>query len=257
MLISCSRLFSKPKSLSVLLSLLLISCIGRIESKELLDSAITDAGSHDLVSYFDFKQNKVESVADGLSIHSLYSSNWTSFLVLGVDKTGRIVHMKLGVPRPLLDDEKVTTRGRDIVKSFVLASANDADRPKLKELADEIYVRGLDLQPIKEEPKAVKGNRKMLAFKVGKGPLNNGDNAIFLEAIPKLSAQPTDLFDAVMGRKQNVGRVFKNCRIGFANDEMKGAKTAIKLLWCESWDEQYYAAHSKTSNSKAQDTGKN
>ena len=233
-------------SLLVTLAVLL-PLAGPALADALLDSKFADAASHDFISYFGFARTKTTKEANGNTTHLYYSSSWTSSLLLTVAKDGRIVHMKLGVPRPLIDDEKVTTRGRDIVKSFVMASAIGGDLSTLKELADEIYVRGLDLQPIQtEQSKASNpGVPKLQAYKIGKGPLVNGDNAIFLAQLPKLSPTPSPLFLVISGKSDSLGRAYKNCRLAFINDNMKASKSAIPLLWSESWDEAYWQSINK------------
>jgi hypothetical protein len=205
------------------------------------------ASSNDFISYFEFVENNVvENRTIGLTEHSYYSKSWTCTLTISVDRAKRVVHMKLGVPRPLIDDPNVSTRGRDIVKSFVLASAIDEDVPALKRLADEIYVRGLDLQPINlDTSKAKVGTNPnqtsahMQAYKVGKGPLTNGDNAIFLESWPKLAAKPSEQFEAFIGKRPRSEDVLQNCRLSFANEVMPGA-SSMKVLWLHSWDENFW-----------------
>lgn len=220
----------------------------------LLDSTLKKVWAHDFVSYFGFEEKSIiPHRAQGLTEHSFYSKNWTSTLVLAVDRAKRVVHMKLAVPRPLIDDESVCTRGRDIVKSFVLASAIDEDVSPLDHLADEIYVRGLDLHPIKAgagaslQPlkAAAKTNLQqaqsthMQAYKIGKGPLTNGDNAIFLSSIPKLAAKESDLFAVFIGKRARAEKVLQNCRISFSNEMMPGSKS-MRVLWCETWDENFW-----------------
>lgn len=213
----------------------------------LLDSTLKYALANDFMSYFGFTETKSANGTAGLIDHFYYSKTWTSSLILSVNKSMRVVHMKLGVPRPLLDDEKVCTRGRDIVKSFVLASAVGPDIDALKGLADEIYVRGLDLQPINLNPGAAADSKKplprMQAYKIGKGPLANGDDAIFLPEMPRLSPRASDLFEAVAGKKSNAGQIYQNCRIAFMNEDLPAARSAIKLLWCDAWDEAYLKAN--------------
>lgn len=216
-------------------------------AEALLNSKIADAPSHDFISYFGFKKTKTTPIANGCVDHLFYSGNWTCSLLITVAKDGRIVHMKLGVPRPLIDDEKVTSRGRDIVKSFVMASAIGPDLTPLKDLADEIYVRGLDLQPIKQGNPSEGGKSvpQLQAYKIGKGPLENGDNAIFLAQLPRLTPNPSPLFQVIIGKNDSLGRAYKNCRLAFINDNLKATKSAIQLLWCESWDEPYWLSLNK------------
>jgi len=216
-------------------------------AETVLGATLTDAASHDFIDYFGFKDNKLELGKDGLFHHYLYSTSWTSFLVLGLDSHARIVHMKLGVPRPLIDDEAVTTRGRDIVKSFLLAAELPEDKSNLERLADEIYVRGLDLQAIKLDEKTIErmgANAKgMQAFKVGRGPLSNGDNAIFLKQIPQLDPKPSIVFETVIGRIPHTTLALKRCNISIVNTELRSGKSPIKIMWCEIWDGQYFQAH--------------
>ncbi len=215
-------------------------------AEALLDSPFKDAGKHDFVSYFAFKENKSEK-RGGLLNHFYYSKSWTSSLVLSEDKNNKIVHMKLSLPRPLIDDEKVCTRGRDLVKSFVLASALAEDLPALKELADEIYIRGLELTPINNDgSEAVQKDKsvpRLQAYKVGKGPVANGDNAIFLSSTPQLPPKASPLFEVVAGKSESLGRVYKKCRLAFINQKM--SKSGIQLLLCETWDEAYFQAQLK------------
>ena len=212
----------------------------------LLDCSLRYIAGQDFISYFGFADNGTASSADGLSEHSYYSKTWTCSLILSMNKNNRVVHLKLGVPRPLIDDAKVCTRGRDIVKSFIMASAIGQDVSVLKNLADEIYVRGLDLQPIKTNVKAPAANHNsglpMQAYKIGKGPLASGDDAIFLSEMPGLSAQPSELFQAIMGKRERAGQIYQNCRLAFTNENMPGAKGSMKLLWCDSWDEAFWKA---------------
>jgi hypothetical protein len=216
-----------------------------VEANALLDSLLKNATSHDFVAYFDFAENKTLARPDGLVVHNYYSKVWTCSLVLSVDKNGRVVHMRLGVPRPLIDDAQISTRGRDIVKSFLLASALGDDVEKMQALADEIYIRGLDLQPISISTKAAEksSGHKMHAYKVGKGPLSNGDNAIFLAKLPDLSAKPSSAFDCFAGKIPSASLFFKNCRLSFSNDNMTAARGSIRILWCETWDEAYSKMH--------------
>lgn len=226
------------------LLLLLIVASAKADAP-LLDSTLKKAQSNDFISYFEFAENNVvENRTIGLTEHSYYSKSWTSTLTISLDRAKRVVHMKLGVPRPLIDDPDVSTRGRDIVKSFVLASAIDEDMPALKRLADEIYVRGLDLQPINLDASKSKGQSKqssvnMQAYKVGKGPLSNGDDAIFLESLPKFASKPSEQFETVMGKRPRSEIVLQNSRISFANEIMPGANS-LKVLWLHSWDENFW-----------------
>jgi hypothetical protein len=218
-------------------------CHTSANADALLDTTLKKAAAHDFIKYFEFAEtNVVPNPNIGLSEHSYYSKSWTCTLTISVDRANRVVHMKLGVPRPLIDDEKVTTRGRDIVKSFVLASAIDEDVAPLKHLADEIYVRGLDLQPIKLDTKngaKAPQSAHMQAFKVGKGPLSNGDNAIFLESLPKLTPKPSEPFEAFSGKRPRAEDVLQNCRLSFANEIMPGSNS-MKVLWIHSWDENFW-----------------
>lgn len=257
MFVNCSRAYSGIHAV-LLCSLLSCSCYAPAFANSLLDSLLKNANSHDFVSYFDFAENKTVKRDDGLTDHSYYSKVWTCFLVLSVDNNGRVVHMKLGVPRPLIDDENVCTRGRDIVKSFVLASAIGQDIPKLKVLADEIYVRGLDLHAIKVDPKKVDPHDSpphMQAYKIGKGPLSNGDSAIFLAQMPKLAPKPSELFEGFMGKRPKIRQIYQNCRLAFMNDDMNVSKSQMKLLWCDTWDESYFKAHSIGSPNRGKNNG--
>ena len=216
-----------------------------VEANALLDSLLKHASSHDFVAYFDFAQNKTLARPDGLIDHNYYSKVWTCFLVLSVDSNGRVVHMRLGVPRPLIDDAQVSTRGRDIVKSFLLASALGEDIAKMQALSDEIYVRGLDLQPINISTRAAEksSGQKMHAYKVGKGPLSNGDNAIVLPKLPVLSAKASPIFECFAGKIPTAIFFFKNCRLSLSNDNMTAARGSMRILWCETWDEAYAKLH--------------
>lgn len=232
---------------------LLVGCAYSSPAAPVLTGSITDAASHDFISYFGFKENKTEVVKDGFTNHYFYSPAWTCSLILSVDNRARIVHMKLGVPRPLLDDESVTTRGRDIVKSFILTADLKDDHTVLNNLAEEIYVRGLDLQPIRLDKKTQSemgaAATRLQAFKVGRGPIESGDNAIFLSKLPHLSTHPSDLFETVMGRSPRAEKVYKNCRVAFLNEDMKFSKQPIRLLWCEIWALPPFSAASRASSS--------
>lgn len=241
-------IFSFPKISILILLFLTMSAAGDLRAAPLLDSDYKSAEKHDFISYFAFKKTKTQAGPFGLQDQHYYSAAWTSSLLLSVDKTGQIVHMKLGVPRALLDDEKLCTRGRDIVKSFVLANATAADQAPLKELADEIYLRGLHLQEIKDARASFERQgpgKNFKAYKVGKGSLSSGDNAIFLEKLPDFKGEPSPLFQVVAGKDDSLGRVYKNCRLAFINDGLKGKKSSLPLLWCESWQEAFWQRESK------------
>jgi hypothetical protein len=241
----CSRIFSLLPVFTC--ALLVFICAQPALADGLLDSSLKNAVSHDFLSYFGFAETSTAGGTAGLTDHFYYSKTWTCSLILSVNKSGRVVRMKLGVPRPLFDDPKVCTRGRDIVKSFVLASAIGQDTDALSNLADEIYVRGLDLQPIKVNPGSAaepgKNMPKMQAYKIGKGLLASGDDAIFLPALPRLAATPSQLFEVAAGKFPTAGQIYRNCRLTLSNQDMQGAQAAMRLLWCETWDEAWYQAH--------------
>lgn len=208
-------------------------------AEALLSSKFQDAGAHDFVSYFGFKlKNKQECsvTAPGCTMYEYYSESFTARLLLSV-RAARIFAMKLTIPRVLIDDEKVTTRGRDIVKSFVLASAIGDDNASLKKIADEIYVRGLVLTPIQPPDAGVRSHNNvpmLQAYKVGKGPVSNGDNAIFLPQLPRLNQTPSPLFIVFSGKQDSIGYAGRHCKLIFTNDNFGNKKNLIPTFSCES-----------------------
>ena len=224
---------------------LFASCLS-VSAEALLDSNYKDAAGHDFISYFGFKLKEKHDTQSGTTEYSFYSESFTAHLILSVSKkNGKIIHMRLSLPRPLIDDEKVTTRGRDLVKSFVLASAKGADISPMKELADEIYVRGLILSPIQDPQTTAHSSQSvpsLKAYKVGKGPVSDGDNAIFLPQLPRLAKTASPLFLVFNGKLDSLGRAYKNCKIVFVNENLKANNAAIPVFSCESWDAQINGA---------------
>jgi len=223
-------------------------------AEALLDSNYKDAAGHDFISYFGFQLKEKHDTKSGTTEYSYFSESFTAHLILSVSmKSGKIIHMRLSLPRPLIDDEKVTTRGRDLVKSFLLASAKGSDISSLKALADEIYVRGLILTPIKDSQTSTHSSSvvpSLRAYKVGTGPVSDGDNAIFLSQLPKLAKTPSPLFLVFSGKLDSLGRSYKNCKVAFVNQNLKGNKAAIPVFSSESWDAQVNSASAKNENKK-------
>ncbi len=232
----------------VLALLILFSfSVQQASAENLLDRAFADACKHDFVDHFQFKEKEtIVSKETGVTEHLFASPVCGGFLGLGVTDEGRIVHMRLGLPRDLLDDPARTVFGRDVIKSFVESCATtEGDWKILKVMSDEIYVRGLDLHsvPLKTTKFADTGKPvpEPVGYKVGTGPVKKGDQLILIDKLPDLSGKPSDIFLTVTGKLERANKILGNCRVGFVSQKGGGQKPAV--LICDVWDEPYWQSH--------------
>lgn len=244
----------RTKSLqpTLIVVLILLTCIesafNAARAENLLDNAFAAAPGHDFVDHFDFKEAEVHQIREtGLTEHIFFSQSCGSVLELG-ETAGRIVHMRVRVPRELFEANDVAANvlARDLVKSFIESCATtSSDWAKLKTLSDEVYIRGLELHPIaigadqkfKDTGKAVPEN----GYFVGHGPYQRGKPVIFPGKIPKLSPSASELFLAVMGKKESAFEILSNCRLAVISYRAAEGKRAS--VCCDAWDEAYWQQH--------------
>lgn len=218
-----------------------------VSAQALLDLPFSEAPKSDFVSHFDFVESKTVEGPKDTTLHIFLSRAWAGVLSLGVDKSGRIVYMRLVMPRSAIDEIGNTIRGRDLLKSYVAASVtNTQDLVPLRDLSEEIFFRDLDLHRVEVTTKTYADTGKPIpayCYKLGPGPMKKGDSMLPLSAPPpKLPAKPSDLYLAAMGKIKEMGQIFVHTRLGFSNDT---APDGTKLLWCETWDEAYWQSHEK------------
>lgn len=172
----------------------------------------------------------------------IYTCNMGCILDLGVDGSNTIKHMQLLIPHELIVDDKYRIPARDIVKSFVLAvPTTHLDDNELKQLADEIYVRDLDLHPVDVANKKYADTGRTISgnmYKIGAGPSKTGDRLLSIGKMPVLAPQASSMYDAFIGKKAHSGMVLSECRLKFEN----GKSNDKEVLLCEAWDEQFWQA---------------
>ncbi len=240
------RAKSLAKILLVLLFLTLITT-SEANAQALLDTPFSQCTKSDFISHFDFVEAKTVEGPKDTTLHVFVSRGWAAVLSLGVDKSGRIVYLRMVLPRTFIDDKANTIRGRDLIKSFVVASVtNTADLPPMRDLADEVFFRDLDLHPVDVTTKTFADTGNPIppyCYKLGPGPMEKGDSMLPLSAPPpKLAPKPSDLYQAIMGKIPELGQIYQYCRLGFSNDKAPDGTT---ILWCETWDEAYWQLHDK------------
>lgn len=230
----------------VLACIIFVSFSGTVSAENLLNRAFVDAARHDFVDHFDFKESAVHQIPEtGLTEHIFFSTSCGGVLEVGVSE-GRIVHLRLRIPRQLIDDPSATVLGRDLMKSFIESLATtDNDWNKLKALSDEVWVRGLELHPISiGKNKTFRDTGKSVpetGYKVGAGPYKQGQPVIFIEKLPNLNGGPSELFLAVMGKKESAFDIMKNCRMSVVS--FKGRDGKVPSVCCDAWDENYWQKH--------------
>jgi hypothetical protein len=224
---------------------LFISC--SVQAQPLLGLSTADALKYDFVSFFGF-QEKSSEMNNAMRCHIYVSDTYAAHLVLGEDpKTGKVVYLQLDLPRVWLDDAKLAMRGRDLLRSFVMAIPGQKDLAAVKELADEIYVRGLDLVPVQITEKQSADTGKPIpreqAYKVTNVQAPHGEYLVFLSSIPILPKEPSYLYQIAMGKMDTQGVMYEDCLVEFSNYEIGKGDKHHKVLLCKAYDRAYWQAH--------------
>lgn len=234
------NLLSKSKWLAVeLLCGAMLASVPAAGAQPLMGADFMTVPLHDFVSHFEFKERETHAGVGGLTEHTFLTSEGLE-LNLGVTPDRKVVHMRLVMPRDLIDNPAQTLAGRDIVMSFLAATmAGPADYPTLHPLIEEVEVRDLDLHPVTINATSFADSGKPIpknAYKIGGGPLQKGDRITFIDKMPALAKTASTMYSAFIGRSAHAGISSVCSRLDFQNQKSAGAQSLV----CESWDREFY-----------------
>lgn len=247
---------TKSASQCLVTCLTMLASVAASTAQPLLGADFMTVPLHDFVSHFNFKERETHSGTAGITEHIFLTSDGLE-LDLGVTPDRKVVHLKLIMPRELIDDPRQTLAGRDIVMSFLSATMlGPADYPTLNPLIEEVEVRDLDLHPITITATSFADSGKPIpknAYKIGAGPLQKGDRITFIDKMPVLAKMPSTMYSAFVGRNARAGIASVSTRIDFYNVKSAAAPSLV----CESWYKEFFetkvASSSKSSLSATPD----
>lgn len=206
----------------------------------LLGESLKEAPNDDFISYFGFVPVKAVSSEADLSDHLFICKSLDASLSLGVEKQGAIRHLVLTMPQEWVSDPEKTIAGRDVARSFVRSIATSSeDSDSLTPLMDEIWVRDLDLHPVAIKAEKFSDTNKPIpknAYKIGDGPSKVGERVIFIDKMPVLASQASELYMAFIGKKESAKEEFSQCRLSIRNT----VQDKQSVIVFDAWDDSFW-----------------